>query len=80
VDGKEFSTVNIMRAHFEKSHKKDAIAWFEKLQGGEVISARAVMCTRKLAFILVPHMLSSLYYFKKRNDRRANDREKERGR
>jgi hypothetical protein len=37
VDGKEFSTVNIMRAHFEKSHKKDAIAWFEKIQGGEVI-------------------------------------------
>jgi len=30
LDGKEFSTMNIMRAHFEKNYKEQALAWFEE--------------------------------------------------
>ena len=33
LDGKEFSTMNIMRAHFEKNYKEQAMEWFEQ-QGG----------------------------------------------
>ena len=33
LDGKEFSTLNIMRAHFEKHYKEQAMEWFEQ-QGG----------------------------------------------
>ena len=30
LDGKEFSTMNIMRAHFEKNYTEQALAWFEE--------------------------------------------------
>jgi len=31
IDGKEFSTMNILKAHFDKCHKEDAMEWFEEM-------------------------------------------------
>ena len=42
---KEFSTVNIMRVHFEKAHKKEAMTWFQEggAMGGEAQAMEEMM-------------------------------------
>ena len=46
LDGKEFSTMNILRAHFVKNYKDQALEWFEQqggMDGGEQASASAYL-------------------------------------
>ena len=34
IDGRTFSTMNLMRAHFERNYVEDADAWWRKQVGG----------------------------------------------
>ncbi|EKX50642.1 hypothetical protein GUITHDRAFT_151209 [Guillardia theta CCMP2712] len=54
LDGKQFSTRNILRAHFEKNYKKEAMSWYEELQSGHDLAGMEEMMAAMAEMMMGP--------------------------
>ena len=51
LDGQEFTTLNIMRVHFERKYAREAQAWWiqQSAQGGEAAETRVTRAPRSVS-------------------------------